>query len=41
MASFAAVIDNVITRGLTTSEPSAAILEAAQREIESKGILFP
>ncbi len=40
MASFAAVIDNVITRGLTTSEPSAAILEAAQREIESKGILF-
>jgi multiple sugar transport system substrate-binding protein len=40
MASFAAIIDNVITRALTTSEPSAAILESAQREIDSKGILF-
>jgi multiple sugar transport system substrate-binding protein len=40
MASFAAIIDDVITRALTTDEPSAAILESAQREIESKGILF-
>jgi multiple sugar transport system substrate-binding protein len=40
MASFAAIIDDVITRALTTSEPSAAILESAQREIDSKGILF-
>ncbi len=40
MASFAAIIDNVITRALATTEPSAAILESAQREIDSKGILF-
>ncbi len=40
MASFAAIIDNLITRALTTSEPSAAILESAQREIDSKGIFF-
>jgi multiple sugar transport system substrate-binding protein len=40
MASFAAIIDDVITRALTTSEPSAAILESAQREIDTKGILF-
>ncbi|MGA8090358.1 MAG: extracellular solute-binding protein [Terracidiphilus sp.] len=40
MASFAAIIDDVISRALTTSEPSAAILESAQREIDSKGILF-
>lgn len=40
MASFAAIIDEVITRALTTNEPSAAILESAQREIDSKGILF-
>lgn len=40
MASFAAIIDDVITRALTTSEPSAAILESAQREIDSKGIRF-
>lgn len=40
MASFAAIIDNVITRALTTSEPSATILESAQREIDSKGILL-
>ena len=38
MASFAAIIDDVITRALTTNEPSAAILESAQREIDSKGI---
>ncbi len=40
MASFAAIIDNVITRALTTNEPSAAILESAQREIDNKGIRF-
>jgi multiple sugar transport system substrate-binding protein len=40
MAAFAAVIDNVISRALTTDEPSAAILESAQREIDSKGIQF-
>jgi multiple sugar transport system substrate-binding protein len=40
MAAFAAIIDNLISRALSTSEPSAAILESAQREIDSKGILF-
>ena len=40
MASFAAVIDDVIGRATTTDEPSAAILASAQREIDSKGILF-
>lgn len=40
MASFAGIIDQVITRALTTDEGSAAILEAAQREIDSRGILL-
>jgi multiple sugar transport system substrate-binding protein len=40
MASFAAIIDEVITRALTTSEPTAAILESAQHEIDAKGIHF-
>jgi multiple sugar transport system substrate-binding protein len=40
MAAFAAVIDNVISRALSTNEPSAAILESAQREIDNKGIRF-
>jgi multiple sugar transport system substrate-binding protein len=40
MAAFAAIIDEVITRALTTDEPSAAILESAQREIDAKGIRF-
>jgi multiple sugar transport system substrate-binding protein len=40
MASFAAIIDNLITRALTTDEPSADILNAAQREIDAKGICF-
>jgi multiple sugar transport system substrate-binding protein len=40
VASFAAIVDGLITRALTTGEPSAAILESAQREIDSKGIRF-
>jgi multiple sugar transport system substrate-binding protein len=40
MASFAAIVDDVITRALTTGEPSAAILESAQLTTDSKGILF-
>jgi multiple sugar transport system substrate-binding protein len=40
MASFAAIIDQVVTRALNTDEPSAAILESAQREIDTKGIRF-
>jgi multiple sugar transport system substrate-binding protein len=40
LASFAAIIDAIITRALTTSEPSAAILKSAQREIDTKGIRF-
>jgi multiple sugar transport system substrate-binding protein len=40
MAAFAAIIDNVISRALATNEPSEAILELAQREIDSKGIRF-
>jgi hypothetical protein len=40
MASFAAIIDEIITRALTTDQASAAILGAAQREIDSKGILL-
>jgi multiple sugar transport system substrate-binding protein len=40
MAAFASVIDNLITRALTTTEPSAAILESAQRDIDAKGIRF-
>jgi multiple sugar transport system substrate-binding protein len=40
MASFATIIDDVITGALTTSEPSAAILESAQLKIDTKGIRF-
>jgi multiple sugar transport system substrate-binding protein len=40
MAEFAEVIDGVITRALTTEDVSAAILEAAQREIDRRGIIF-
>lgn len=40
MAAFAAIIDGVMSRALSTSTPSAAILESAQREIDSKGIVF-
>jgi multiple sugar transport system substrate-binding protein len=39
-AAFAGVIDGVITRALTTQDPSAAILEVAQREIDQRGITF-
>lgn len=40
MAIFAAIIDAVVTRALTTHDASAAILEGAQREIDQKGILL-
>ena len=40
MAAFACIIDNVITRALTTTEPSFAILESAQHEIERQGLTF-
>ena len=40
MAEFAAIVDSVVTRALTTQDASAAILEAAQREIDQRGILF-
>jgi hypothetical protein len=40
MAAFAAIIDGVATRALTTDEVTAAILESAQHEIESKGLRF-
>ena len=40
MAAFAAIIDDVVSRALSTEEPSAAILDSVQREIDSKGILF-
>ena len=40
MAAFAAIIDGVMTRALTTTEASSAILEQAQRDVENKGIRF-
>ena len=40
MAVFAEIMDDVISRALITDEPSAAILESAEREIDSKGIRF-
>ena len=40
MAAFASIIDEVATRALTTDESTAAILESAQHEIESKGLRF-
>jgi multiple sugar transport system substrate-binding protein len=40
MAGFAAIIDSVVTRALTTRDASAVILEAAQREIDRRGIIF-
>jgi hypothetical protein len=41
MAAFAAIIDGVVTRALSTRDASLVILEAAQRAIEIKGIEFP
>jgi hypothetical protein len=40
MAAFARIIDDVVTRALTTADASLAILEGAQLEIESRGITF-
>lgn len=40
MAAFASVIDNVVTRALVTTDPTAIILEEAQHEIERRGIRF-
>ena len=38
MAAFANVIDGVVTRALATTDPTAIILEEAQREIDRRGI---
>jgi multiple sugar transport system substrate-binding protein len=40
MAAFAAIIDAVMTRALTSNDASAAILESAQDQIKSQGIRF-
>ncbi|HLY40523.1 MAG TPA: sugar ABC transporter substrate-binding protein [Terracidiphilus sp.] len=40
MAAFAAIIDSVVTRALSTQDATAAILEEAQHEIEARGIRF-
>ena len=40
MAAFAAIIDGIVTRALSTTDPSPVILEDAQREIERRGINF-
>jgi multiple sugar transport system substrate-binding protein len=40
MAAFASVIDSVVTRALATTDPTAIILEEAQREIDRRGIQF-
>ena len=40
MSAFAAIIDAVITRALTTTDASTAILATAQMEIEDKGIIL-
>ncbi len=41
MAAFAAIVDAVVTRALTTSDPTLAILKAAQFAADSKGLRFP
>lgn len=41
MAEFAAIVDGIATRAVTTDDPSAAILMEAQHRIEAKGIQFP
>lgn len=40
MAAFASVMDAVVTRALGTNDATVAILEEAQREVESKGVQF-
>ena len=40
MAAFAGIIDTVVTRALSTHDATAAILEEAQHEIDTKGIRF-
>ena len=40
MAAFAAIIDTTVTRSLTTNDPTAAILESAQLEIERRELRF-
>lgn len=40
MAAFANVIDSVVTRALTTTDPTAGILEEAQQQLKDKGIVF-
>ena len=40
MATFAAIIDGVVTRALTTNDPTADILRSAQNKIELKGLKF-
>jgi multiple sugar transport system substrate-binding protein len=41
MAAFAAIVDAVVTRAITTTEATLAILEEAQRAIEIRGLKFP
>lgn len=40
MPAFAEIVDSVITRALTTNEPTPIILGSAQHEIEEKGLTF-
>jgi len=40
MAAFAAIIDGVVTRALTTNDSTADILRSAQSDIDSKGLIF-
>jgi multiple sugar transport system substrate-binding protein len=40
MAAFAAIIDGLVTRALTTNESTADILRSAQSEIDTKGLIF-
>jgi len=40
MAAFAAIIDGVVTRALTTNDSTADILRSAQCDIDAKGLIF-
>jgi hypothetical protein len=40
MATLASIIDGVVTRAISTNEPSTAILEAAQRQVYAQDIRF-